>query len=259
VFFIRHNGGSVWVNELGWPWPKHACFDKPGEPTHRFTLNSVKALRLHQPRLGIIRRISGNATYDEPLIEIQLTDSSRITLVLRSTPFDLGLEGSLVVISETDRLLIHQQHGEISFHSLSHIAPAEATPPPKEDSAKPPSAPQQLPKWKRRVFERSRLPIQATRRATSPDPKPEVPSAPPPPPPLAPHNLDAWISEATDFVAHKAWAAVADVRPAEEQYRRAKHKALELVSRLSPHIKRQVGNAFTSAKWQPLLARRPKG
>jgi len=27
VFFIRHNDGSVWVDELGWPWPKHGCFD----------------------------------------------------------------------------------------------------------------------------------------------------------------------------------------------------------------------------------------
>lgn len=26
VFFIKHNGGSVWVDSLGWPWPKHACF-----------------------------------------------------------------------------------------------------------------------------------------------------------------------------------------------------------------------------------------
>lgn len=27
VFFIQHNSGSVWVNELGWPWPKHECFE----------------------------------------------------------------------------------------------------------------------------------------------------------------------------------------------------------------------------------------
>lgn len=27
VFFVRHNGGSVWFDELGPPWPKHACFD----------------------------------------------------------------------------------------------------------------------------------------------------------------------------------------------------------------------------------------
>lgn len=26
VWFIRHNSGSIWVDELGWPWEKHACF-----------------------------------------------------------------------------------------------------------------------------------------------------------------------------------------------------------------------------------------
>ena len=27
VYFLRHNGGSVWLDELGDPWPKHPCFD----------------------------------------------------------------------------------------------------------------------------------------------------------------------------------------------------------------------------------------
>lgn len=27
VFFVRHNGGSVWLDDLGYPWPKHSCFD----------------------------------------------------------------------------------------------------------------------------------------------------------------------------------------------------------------------------------------
>lgn len=27
VFFVRHNGGSVWFDDLGAPWPKHGCFD----------------------------------------------------------------------------------------------------------------------------------------------------------------------------------------------------------------------------------------
>jgi hypothetical protein len=26
VYFIRYNGGCVWVDELGIPWPKHECF-----------------------------------------------------------------------------------------------------------------------------------------------------------------------------------------------------------------------------------------
>jgi len=25
VFFVRHNGGSVWLDELGPPWPQHVC------------------------------------------------------------------------------------------------------------------------------------------------------------------------------------------------------------------------------------------
>lgn len=26
VFFVRYNGGTVWFDELGSPWPKHPCF-----------------------------------------------------------------------------------------------------------------------------------------------------------------------------------------------------------------------------------------
>jgi hypothetical protein len=29
VFFVRHNGGSVWFDYLGDPWLKHPCFDDP--------------------------------------------------------------------------------------------------------------------------------------------------------------------------------------------------------------------------------------
>jgi len=27
VYFVRHNGGCVWLDSLGHPWPKHPCFD----------------------------------------------------------------------------------------------------------------------------------------------------------------------------------------------------------------------------------------
>jgi hypothetical protein len=32
VFFVRHNGGAVWFDELGKPWDKHGCFDLPVPP-----------------------------------------------------------------------------------------------------------------------------------------------------------------------------------------------------------------------------------
>jgi hypothetical protein len=31
VFYVEHNGGRVWFDELGWPWPKHGCFE-PNQP-----------------------------------------------------------------------------------------------------------------------------------------------------------------------------------------------------------------------------------
>lgn len=39
VFFIRHNGGSVWIDApLGPPWFKHACFDAPSTTAARSNL-----------------------------------------------------------------------------------------------------------------------------------------------------------------------------------------------------------------------------
>jgi hypothetical protein len=61
VFFIRHNGGSVWVDELGWPWPKHPCFHKDSEGDR-----SLRVLRANtqdrqiKPMLGLVIRIKVN-------------------------------------------------------------------------------------------------------------------------------------------------------------------------------------------------------
>ena len=37
VYLVRHNGGSVWLDELGWPWPKHGCFDSDRHDSSRNT------------------------------------------------------------------------------------------------------------------------------------------------------------------------------------------------------------------------------
>lgn len=39
VFFIQHNGGSVWIEPpLGPPWPKHACFAGPATSSSQVSL-----------------------------------------------------------------------------------------------------------------------------------------------------------------------------------------------------------------------------
>ncbi len=79
------------------------------------------ASRLTNPKLGIIKRVNGDGGQTEPLIEIELTDKSCVSLVLRWTPADFSIVGSLVIVSEEDGLLLHQQYAEIPFHSFKRM------------------------------------------------------------------------------------------------------------------------------------------
>ena len=46
IFFVRHNGGSVWFDLLGPPWPQHACFEKIDAPEiPSFLLNIPPGVR----------------------------------------------------------------------------------------------------------------------------------------------------------------------------------------------------------------------
>lgn len=45
VYFVRHNGGSVWLDELGPPWPIHGCFSERTRSDPRLVL--TRELREH--------------------------------------------------------------------------------------------------------------------------------------------------------------------------------------------------------------------
>jgi hypothetical protein len=88
VFFIQHNDGCVWVDELGWPWPKHDCFHddcadypKLWPSPNRFKASDLRYAQLAQvvacKRLG-----SGNSKWGEA---IQCDDGTRFCLVLSPT------------------------------------------------------------------------------------------------------------------------------------------------------------------------------
>lgn len=54
VFFVRHNGGSVWFDELDPPWPKHSCFDDDYD-TRRFRTMLVSESRRNvTPVFGVV-------------------------------------------------------------------------------------------------------------------------------------------------------------------------------------------------------------
>ena len=58
VYFIRHNGGSAWFDNLGWPWPKHACMDEQPKSTvwMPYIRRRVARRTSHRLLLGIIVR-----------------------------------------------------------------------------------------------------------------------------------------------------------------------------------------------------------
>jgi hypothetical protein len=55
VYFIRHNGGGVYVDDLGWPWPKHECFkDLPIWYNHFYQTSKES----NESLTGVIQEVS---------------------------------------------------------------------------------------------------------------------------------------------------------------------------------------------------------
>lgn len=273
VFFIRHNGGSVWVDELGWPWPKHGCFDQPHEPTRAFSSWTEKSSGLTNPKLAIIKRLTEAGLLAEPVVIIEFLDSSRASLVMRHTPPTESLLGALVIVSVEDSLLLHQEHAEIAFHSFT-LLPASRTDGyytcrrchawVREDSGHEEYCRKRHPTPKPVRQSRPRSDGNTNRPAGAKAPRPATGQQGPaqnaePSPALrfsAPTTEDR-ITEALDTVAKKAWATVARHEPPEHQLKEAKHEALRLVRMLSPSIKGQVQHRLTNDNWKRLRAWRP--
>jgi hypothetical protein len=111
VFFIRHNGGSVWGDELGWPWPKHACFDESSSPTgYRFIadLGVSYAEDKTKPKLGrVIKRIYRNFDH----VYLIDTHEGRLS-ALSASRFEYTVFTDLVAISYTeDKIFLEDGRG----------------------------------------------------------------------------------------------------------------------------------------------------
>ena len=124
VFYIEHNGGSVWVDDLGWPWPKHGCFDDDPATSH-FAAWSTNASTFTGRELGVVISMLPDGRQVEPVLELQMSDSSRLILILLSTPPREVILNALVVVSIRDKLMLHPAYGTITFHSADRIATAE--------------------------------------------------------------------------------------------------------------------------------------
>jgi len=73
-----------------------------------------------------------------------------------------------------------------------------------------------------------------------------------------PSKLPELITAGIERVLTQAWEAVPDDTPAEDRFRTARQAASQVISGLSPKIKRQVGAHFETQKWEQLRAHDPK-
>lgn len=116
VYFVRHNGGCVWLDELGWPWPKHACFDERREARWSSVLRSsllrvspVSAEGTGRPKsyVGIVVD-SVEFTGQDPRIialtlEFEMRDRVVVVIPAEGHRFFLG---EIVVIFPTTRQIV---------------------------------------------------------------------------------------------------------------------------------------------------------
>jgi hypothetical protein len=86
IYFIKHNGGSVWLDELGWPWPKHKCFTQEKDPKW------LSYLKLTAEKLKYKERYFGLVINSERIKPMN-SSVSYIYLVI-----DFGKKGKTILI-----------------------------------------------------------------------------------------------------------------------------------------------------------------
>ena len=107
VFFVRHNGGSVWFDALGKPWPKHGCFDKNTD-VHQITwrlMQSAEGVTAPLYGLVIAVEISTGGSLDRIIVKCE--DNALATVYVPTQNNHGNLVGELVILSHTDKKIIH--------------------------------------------------------------------------------------------------------------------------------------------------------
>lgn len=108
VYFVRHNGGSVWFDELGKPWPKHGCFadDCYSGPLHRLLAGHLKTSGGHP--FGVVIETETIILGKSGRIVIRCSDGAIIDANFETQQILSHLLGRLV-------LIVTDNHGKLSL------------------------------------------------------------------------------------------------------------------------------------------------
>lgn len=130
VFFVRHNGGSVWFDDLGWPWPKHSCFDN--EPVPPWFGYLVKQLSSTKPgntvMFGVIIRAEWIAEDSVSPCRIVLAvdggESGKACLAISGLNTADYFLGKIAVIDVQSNRLVTSNYEERSILPI-HVRPVD--------------------------------------------------------------------------------------------------------------------------------------
>lgn len=97
VYFIRHNGGGVWLDELGDPWPKHPCFVTP--PIYKARLErSLPPVSSSSLLLGVIVETEIHDPGKTGRIVVQCHNNTTIDRIFNTTWDLVSVIGRLVTV-----------------------------------------------------------------------------------------------------------------------------------------------------------------
>ena len=98
LYFIRHNGGSVWLDSLGNPWPKHACFD---DNVHLTCLRR-KLIDNKSEIFGVVMKVQAIVPSFQGLIVVQCNNETTINELFYYPENITDLLGRLVIVKKTN-------------------------------------------------------------------------------------------------------------------------------------------------------------
>ena len=121
VYFVRHNDGCVWLDSLGWPWPKHRHCNAGADYLYRF-LDHITA-HLHdyesKPILGrVVKRV--HRSFD--LLYLVATENGQLASLSAPASPARKLGGIIVIRFSEDGLLLEDNTHEPVHVKDCHVA-----------------------------------------------------------------------------------------------------------------------------------------
>lgn len=128
VYFIRHNGGSVWIDPpLGPPWYKHACMDTAyvaGRAVRSSVVPETTLAKFGQRDglvIGIVSEAEASASKRCSLINIETGKDQNIVLLMKN---NAGfLVGNLVLYDQRSKSVSWVENDSYTFSVITRLKP----------------------------------------------------------------------------------------------------------------------------------------